>query len=662
MVTNILESDRLLSPFGQTIKRRSERVAIKELEFTNREKKLSDCFNSYFYYGLHKIDGGWVFRELAPNATSVYLIGEFSEWEPADEFRLERREGGVWEIMLPHSVLHHGMLYKLHMEWDGGCGERLPSHARRVVQDDLTKLFSTQVWSPADYQWQNKGGVCVKNPLIYEAHIGMGTEHQRVSTFAEFRLFVLPRIAYLGYNTIQLMGIQEHPYYGSFGYQVSNFFAVSSRFGTPEELKQLIDEAHGYGISVVMDLVHSHSVKNENEGLSCFDGSDHLYFHSGERGTHKLWDSRCFDYGKDETLNFLLSNCKYWLEEFHFDGFRFDGVTSMIYYDHGLNRDFTEYKLYYDGGQDEDAITYLALANKVIHEVNPNAMTIAEDVSGMPGLTFPIEKWGMGFDFRMSMGIADYWIKLIKEKRDEEWHVGDLFYELTNKRKEEHTVSYAESHDQAMVGDKTIFFRLADKEIYSSMAISSENLIVERAIALHKMIRLVTLSTAGDGYLNFMGNEFGHPEWIDFPREENHWSYRYARREWSLVDDKGLRYCRLNQFDRAMIELIKSDKTFFENTPSPLVQEIEKQLLIFKRGLWLFVFNFNSEESFFDYGFVADAGKYRLVLNSDDELFDGLGRITESDDNFTRYEEGKNKLSLYIPTRTALVYYRGESI
>lgn len=659
MATNILESDRLLSPFGQIIKRRGERVVIKELEFTNRKKKLSDCFNSYLYYGLNRIDGGWVFRELAPNATSVYLIGEFSEWEMTNEFRLDRKEGGVWEIILPDRVLRHGMLYKLFINWDGGCGERLPSHAQRVVQDELTKQFSAQVWLPTDYRWRNKRTEKIKNPLIYEAHIGMCTEHQRVSTFKEFRHFVLPRIAYLGYNTIQLMGIQEHPYYGSFGYQVSNFFAVSSRFGTPEELKELIDDAHGYGISVVMDLVHSHAVKNVNEGLSCFDGSDHLYFHSGEKGTHKLWDSRCFDYGKNEVLNFLLSNCKYWLEEFHFDGFRFDGVTSMIYNDHGLNRDFTEYKFYYDGNQDEDAITYLTLANKVIHEVNEHAMTIAEDVSGMPGLAFPAEKLGMGFDFRMSMGIADYWIKLIKEKRDEEWHVGDLFYELTNKRKEERTISYAESHDQAMVGDQTIFFRLADKEVYDSMGNATENLIVERAVALHKMIRLVTLATAGDGYLNFMGNEFGHPEWIDFPRAKNNWSYQYARREWSLVDNKGLRYRYLNEFDKSMIHLIKSDETFFENAASPLVRDTDRQLLIFKRGLWLFVFNFNSEDSFFDYEFTTDAGKYKLILNSDDELFNGFGRIKESVDNFTRYEKGVNRLSLYIPTRTAMVYYRG---
>ncbi|MEG0499821.1 MAG: alpha-amylase family glycosyl hydrolase, partial [Rikenellaceae bacterium] len=447
MVEYIYNNDNLLTKYKPIIKHRAELAVIRELEFTNRKKKLADCFNSYLYYGLHKQPEGWVFRELAPNATAVWLIGEFSDWEVMNRFRLERKTNGVWEIELPTECLHHGMCYKLYITWEGGSGERLPSHARRVIQNEDTKQFTAQVWNPRAYQWRSGTLQRADNPLIYEAHIGMCTEHKRVSTFTEFRLYVLPRIIDLGYNTIQLMGIQEHPYYGSFGYQVSNFFAVSSRFGTPEELKELIDEAHSHGIHIIMDLVHSHSVKNEVEGLSCFDGTDYLYFHSGARGKHKLWDSRCFNYGKNEVLNFLLSNCKYWLEEFRFDGFRFDGVTSMIYLDHGDGRCFTNYSDYYDNREDEDAITYLTLANKVIHEVNPSAVTIAEDVSGMPGLAYPIEGGGMGFDFRLNMGIADYWIKLIKEQPDEKWHVGDLFFQLTNKRKEEHTINYAESHD-----------------------------------------------------------------------------------------------------------------------------------------------------------------------------------------------------------------------
>jgi len=455
-----------------------------------------------------------------------------------------------------------------------------------------------------------------------------------------------------------LMAIQEHPYYGSFGYQVSNFFAASSRFGTPDELKQLIDEAHSYGIAVILDIVHSHAVRNEEEGLSRFDGTYNQYFHDGERGEHRLWNSRCFNYGRSEVLHFLLSNCKYWTEEYRFDGFRFDGVTSMIYFDHGLGRSFTDYSMYFDGGQDEDALTYLSLANTLIHEINPQAVSIAEEVSGMPGLAAPLAVGGAGFDFRMSMGVADYWIKIIKEQKDEEWNVGELFHELTNKRADERTISYAECHDQAMVGDKTIIFRLMDKEMYADMSVLRPNLIVERGMALHKMIRLLSLSTSGDGYLNFMGNEFGHPEWIDFPREGNNWSYQYARRQWHLLDDKTLRYQYLWAFDKAMIALAQREQ-FLAQRPQLLLQHIVDQVLAFKRGDLLFVFNFHPEKSYTDYRVETAPGKYLTALDSDAVSFNGLARLDSDVAHFTINEKEKNYLQLYLPNRTAQVlkYY-----
>ena len=655
----LVEEDKLLKPFAGIIEKRHQQVLAMEREFTYRTTRLSDSCNSYLYYGLHRTNEGWVFREWAPNATAIYLLGEFNDWRKHPDYVLTKVGDGNWEIKLPLGALVHEMLYRLLVEWNGGSGERLPSHVRRVIQDEYTKIYSAQVWDPLNpYQMRHERPKRTDYPLIYEAHIGMSTEHRRVSTFTEFRLFVLPRIVDLGYNTIQLMAVQEHPYYGSFGYQVANFFAVSSRFGTPDELKALIDAAHSMGIRVIMDIVHSHAVNNEEEGLSRFDGSYDQYFYPGERGYHPLWGSRCFDYGKHEVLNFLLSNCKYWLEEFRFDGYRFDGITSMLYWDHGINKDFTEYSLYYDGNQDESAITYLALANRVIHQVDPEAITIAEDMSGMPGVASPIEDGGMGFDYRMNMGTPDYWIKLLKEKRDEEWHVGDLFYELTNKREEEHTISYAESHDQALVGDKTIFFRLVDKAIYSSMGVFDKNVIIDRGMSLHKMIRLVTIGTAADGYLNFMGNEWGHPEWIDFPREGNGWSYDHARRLWSLVDDENLRFRFLNMFDKAMIQMV-NDTGVFHWRPEPLVRDNERQVLIFTRGDYLFVFNFNPEKSFPDYVFDAPSGKYTMVLNTDNKNFDGVGRIDEEVEHFTRYvSPGRGQLSLYVPARTGFVLRR----
>ena len=617
--------------------------------------RLADACNSHLYYGLHRNNTEWVLREWAPNATAIFLLCDSNDWQKNNHYSFTKLNDQDWELRLPANILHHEMLYKLLVEWKGGRGERIPSHTTRAVQDDYTKVFSAQVWCPEHpYHWQHPRPKAAPHPLIYEAHIGMSTEHQRVSTFVEFRLYVLPRIAALGYNTIQLMAIQEHPYYGSFGYQVANFFAVSSRFGTPEELKELIDTAHGLGIRVLLDIVHSHAVSNEAEGLSRFDGTDYLYFHRGERGKHPAWDSRCFDYGKPQVLNFLLSNCKYWLEEFRFDGFRFDGVTSMIYYDHGLGKAFTDYSFYYDGNEDDDALVYLTMANQLIHELYPEALTIAEEMSGLPGLASPISEQGMGFDYKLSMGIPDYWIKLLKEVPDEQWHVGDIYYELTNKRAEERTISYAESHDQALVGDKTIFFRLTDKEVYTGMSVFDHSLIIDRAMALHKMIRLITLATAGGGYLAFMGNEWGHPEWIDFPRQGNDWSYAHARRLWSLVDNPDLKFKYLNAFDSAMIHFA-TESNILDYEPRVLVRDINRQLLIFERRGYLFVFSFNPTTSYTDYQFDVPAGKYITVLNTDNPAFGGDNRIDERVEHFTQYTGKENLLSLYIPARIGMV-------
>ena len=522
---SIIKNDPWLQPYAVAIEGRHRQALDKEKELLKGgARSLSDLANGHNYFGLHRQpDGSWVFREWAPGATGITLIGDFSGWQEQLRYRLDRKDGGVWEITLPADALTHGQFYKMIVHWPGGQGERLPAYATRVVQDPVSHLFSAQVWDPATkYKWQvEKFKPDTRPLLIYECHIGMAQEKEDVGTYAEFRDLILPRIAADGYNAIQIMAIQEHPYYGSFGYHVSNFFAASSRFGTPEDLKSLIDRAHELGIAVIMDIVHSHAVKNENEGLGRLDGTPDLYFYSDGRREHPAWDSLCFDYGKNEVIHFLLSNCKYWLEEYRFDGFRFDGVTSMLYHNHGLGQDFGSYGDYYNGNQNTDAITYLTLANKLIHKINPSAITIAEEMSGMPGLALPVKDGGIGFDYRMAMGIPDYWIKTLKEKKDEDWHPTSIFWELTNRRADEKTISYVESHDQALVGDKTVIFRLIDKEMYWHMMVDDDNFTVARGIALHKMIRLVTASTINGGYLNFMGNEWGHPEWIDFPREGN---------------------------------------------------------------------------------------------------------------------------------------------
>lgn len=664
----IVKNDEWLSPYEQAIQGRHDHALYKMNELAGKGT-LSDFADGYLYFGLHRTPRQWVLREWAPNATEIYLIGTFNDWKELPEFAFKRIEGtGNWELKLSSKVLKHLDLYKLSIHWNGGQGERVPAWAQRVVQDEDTKIFSAQVWSPEKaYEWKKVNFRPKRGPLfIYECHIGMAQDAEKVGTYNEFRENVLPRIIADGYNCIQIMAIAEHPYYGSFGYHVSSFFAPSSRFGTPDELKQLVDAAHEAGISVIMDLVHSHAVKNEVEGLGNYAGDPDQFFYPAPRREHSAWDSLCFDYGKNEVIHFLLSNCKYWLSEYHFDGFRFDGVTSMLYYSHGLGECFCGYGDYFNGHQDDNAICYLTLANQLIHEVNPNAITIAEEVSGMPGLAAPFADGGYGFDYRMAMNIPDYWIKTIKERRDEDWHPSSILWELTNRRADEKTISYCESHDQALVGDKTLIFRLIDADMYWHFQKGDENGTVHRGIALHKMIRLVTASTINGGYLNFMGNEFGHPEWIDFPREGNGWSYKYARRQWILVDNHNLCYHYLGDFDNDMVHLLRKSMADIRRFP---VQEIwhddGDQILAYMRGPLVFVFNFSPNRSYEGYGFRVPEGEYEVVLNTDAKAYGGNGLADDSVKHLTNFDpllarDHKGWLKLYIPARSAVVLKKRE--
>lgn len=660
----LVVNDGYLAPYEDAIRGRHDHALWKLGQLTRNGKiSLEDFASGYDYYGLHKLSRGWVFREWAPNATEIYLVGDFNNWQETEKYKAKRIEGtGNWELKISEKGMKHGDLYKMHVYWNGGSGERIPAWSQRVVQDEETKIFSAQVWNPEKpYVWRKKKFKPNKSPLlIYECHIGMSQDAEKVGTYTEFKENVLPRIIEDGYNCIQIMAIQEHPYYGSFGYHVSSFFAASSRFGTPEELKSLIDEAHRNGIAVIMDIVHSHAVKNEVEGLGNLAGDPNQYFYPGDRHEHPAWDSLCFDYGKDEVMHFLLSNCKYWLKEFHFDGFRFDGVTSMLYYSHGLGEAFCNYGDYFNGHEDDNAICYLTIANKLIHEINPNAITIAEEVSGMPGLAAKFEDGGYGFDYRMAMNIPDYWIKTIKEQSDENWKPSSIFWEVKNRRPDEKTISYCESHDQALVGDKTIVFRLIDADMYWHFKKGDENEVVHRGIALHKMIRLVTAAAINGGYLNFMGNEFGHPEWIDFPREGNGWSYKYARRQWNLVDNKDLCYHYLGDFDREMLSVIKSVRNFQRTNVQEIWHNDGDQILAFMRGGLIFVFNFNPTRSFTDYGFLVPTGSYDVVLNTDAKKFGGNGLADDSMTHMTNFDplyvkDHKEWLKLYIPARSAVV-------
>ncbi|MCD4722103.1 MAG: alpha amylase C-terminal domain-containing protein [Desulfobacula sp.] len=657
-------NDPYLLAYADIISSRRLRAIELEEKIKQENKGSLGFFADYHkIFGLHfdEDKGSWVFREWAPNASEIFIVCEKTSWQKNKDLQIKRKDNHVFERLFPKETFSHGDLFRLKLVWPGGEGDRIPTAATRVVQDSHTLIFNAQVWHPQEkYKWKIKKFSPPKESLlIYETHVGMALEDGRIGTYAEFEHNILPKIADAGYNVVQLMAIQEHPYYGSFGYHVANFFAPSSRFGTPEEFKSLIDATHKRGIRVFMDIIHSHAVNNEVEGIAKFDGTGYQFFHDGPKGYHRQWDSRCFDYSKSYVLKFLLSNLKFWIKEFKIDGCRFDGITSMLFEDHGLGRAFTSYDDYYGSDVDVDALSYLFLANSLVHDINPDFTTIAEDVSGYPGLAAPILKGGTGFDYRYAMGIADFWIRLLKEFKDEQWHLGSLWRELTTKRKEEKTISYAESHDQALVGDKTLIMHLMGSHIYTSMKKDNESIETLRGVALHKMIRLITIATAGSGYLNFMGNEFGHPEWVDFPTEKNNYSFHYARRQWSLKYDKDLYFSCLFEFDKNMIAIVKDSDLFSSPDVNLLCIHEDDKVIAFERKKIIFVFNFHHSKSFSDYMFAAPAGEYRVDLNSDEIRFGGKGRLEQGQVHFTivdpkRSDKG-SLLSLYLPTRTVII-------
>jgi 1,4-alpha-glucan branching enzyme len=632
------------------------------------EGTLSRFANGYQYFGItyNRKEKGWYYREWAPHAEDLYLFGDFNNWQRYSN-RMNRLEYGIWEIFLPEEEYWdrfiHESKVKVLVHSEMGWQERIPAYIQRVVQDPVNLDYSGQVWLPPKrFNWEgDKFSISNLNELIiYEAHPGMAQEREGVGTFVEFADYLIPYIKNAGYNVIQLMAVAEHPYYGSFGYHVTNYFAVSSRFGTPEDLKYLIKKAHEQDIAVIMDLVHSHAAKNTLEGLNGFDGSGHQYFHAGERGDHPHWDSKIFDYGKREVLRFLLSNVKFWLKEFHFDGFRFDGVTSMIYFDHGF-REAWDLNGYFKDGVEWDAITYLQLANNLVHKIRPKAVTISEDVSGMPGMCRRINEGGIGFDYRLGMAVPDFWIKTLKENKDEEWNIFELWHTLNDHLPTVKTVAYCESHDQALVGDQTLAFRLMQAEIYFHMSKHDQNIIIDRGMALHKMIRLITISLGGQAYLNFMGNEFGHPDWIDFPREGNNWSFYHARRQWSLVENPDLKYHFLAEFDRKMIALVKANHILSQNYGYQLNMDDENKTIVFEKEGLIFVFNFHPDRSIPGYSFqVPKPGDYIHVLNTDSPEFGGQGRIDESQKHITTYDlkQKSHWLTIYNTNRTAQVFKR----
>jgi len=650
-------------------------------ELAKNEGGIEKFAEGYKIFGFNRVNGGYTYREWLPNAKNVWLVGDFNDWQNTTPLTNEGTfEGacgyGRWLLNIKDKAdgspgIPHRSQLKVRLEThDGQWHDRVPAWAKLAWQDPSTMLFNGVFWEPPKdevYVQRHPRPARAASLKIYEAHVGMASIEPKVATYREFADVVLPRIARLGYNCVQLMAIAEHAHYGCFGYHVTSFFACASRQGTPEELKYMVDTAHGLGIIVLMDLVHAHASSNSLDGLAKMDGTDHCYTHGGAKGHHSEWDSKIFHVTKYEVLRFLLSNVRWWLEDYKFDGFRFDGITSMLYESHGIGKGYSGgYHEYFGPDASIENHIYLMLANHLIHEIVPSAVTVGEDVSGMPTLCRPVAEGGFGFDYRLAMAIPDMFIKLLKEGSDDSWDMGHIVHTLTNRRYKEKVIAYCESHDQCIVGDKTLAFWLMDAEMYTGMSLFSQpqaSMCVDRGLSLHKMIRLLVLGLGGEGYLNFMGNEFGHPEWVDFPRPENGWSYQHCRRRWDLGDDDLLRYKFFQEFD----ELMQACENRFQWLGSEYqyvtIKDQGDKVIAFERGDCVFVFNFHPCKSYEGYGVGTKWGEpLRCILDSDEGRFGGHNRLDYGHTNPFPTQPGTHKrphsVKMYLPARTAQVLVR----
>ena len=618
-------------------------------------------------------------REWIPGAAAAWLVGEFNDWR--EDVPLTRDEYGVWTGAA--AGVAPGSRVRVRVRHPGGwTQDAVSAWAQRAVPADPGAMgcrYDGQVWAPgAAFEWRHAAPPAPAALHIYEAHVGMSSEAPAVASYAHFTAHVLPRIAAGGYNAVQLMAVAEHSYYGSFGYQVTSPFAVASRSGTPDDFKALVDAAHGLGLRVLLDVVHSHTSSSPTDGLAALDlpspaGGSYL------AGDHPAWGSRLYDYANWETLRLLLSNVAFWLDEFRVDGFRFDGVTSMLYRHHGLGVGFSgDYAQYFSPASNVDAGVYLGLANLLIKRLRPDAASIAEDVSGLPGLCRAVADGGLGFDARLGMGLPDVWGRALGGP--DPWPPAALVAGLCNRRRDEATVAYVESHDQCLVGDTTLAWRLMGAEMYAGMGTASPpSPTITRGVALHKLARAMTLALGGDAWLNFMGNEFGHPEWVDFPRDGNGWSHDKARRLWSLADAPDTRYAQLGAWDRALMALderhgmLASDHLLVSHEGGGVGASPGAAAAVAERGPVVWVFNLSPCETLTEFKIgVPDGGEWAVAADSDAAEYGGSGStptatLTATPEGVpgqpeTNFNNRAFSARITVPPRAAVAFVRARDL
>ncbi|XP_047249302.1 1,4-alpha-glucan-branching enzyme 3, chloroplastic/amyloplastic isoform X3 [Capsicum annuum] len=564
---------------------------------------------------------------------------KFRMKQPPIPYWLETKKGRNGWVQKYMPALPHGSQYRVYFNTPNGPLERVPAWATFVIPDADGKQAVAVHWEPTPeyaYKWKHKQPVKPKSLRIYECHIGISGQEPKISSFNDFISKVLPHVKEAGYNAIQIIGVVEHKDYFTVGYRVTNFYAVSSRYGTPDDFKRLIDEAHGLGLLVFLEIVHSYAAADEMVGLSLFDGTNDCYFHTGKRGLHKFWGTRMFKYGDLDVLHFLLSNLNWWVEEYHVDGFHFHSLSSMLYTHNGFASFTGDMDEYCNQYVDKDALLYLILANEVLHTLHPNVITIAEDATLYPGLCDQTSQGGLGFDYFANLSASEMWLALLENTPDHEWCM--------------------KNHNQSISGGCSFAEILIGNSLGKS-SISQESLV--RGCSLHKMIRLITCTIGGHAYLNFMGNEFGHPKRVEFPMSSNNFSFSLANRSWDLLENDV--HYQLFSFDKDMMDLDKNGRILSRGLANIHHVNDTTMVISYLRGPNLFVFNFHPVNSYERYTIgVEEAGEYQITLNTDEKKYGGRGLFGHDQNlqrTINRRADGKRIcLEVPLPSRSAQVY------
>ena len=563
---------------------------------------------------LTEINGhaGATFAVWAPNAQRVSVVGNFNGWDGRCHPMRKRIEAGIWEIFIP------GITERTHYKF-----ELRNCFGQVVLKSDPFAFFGQHgiqtaslafnlgrfKWSDDDWIQARKSKQWYKQPVsIYEVHLGswarVPEENNRFLTYIEFADRLIPYVKDLGYTHIELMPVAEYPFDGSWGYEVTGYFAPTSRYGDPDEFRHFVDRCHQIGIGVIMDWVPGHFPKDAH-GLALFDGT-HLYEPADpRRGEQRDWGTLIFNYGRNEVRNFLVANGLYWLDEFHIDGLRVDAVASMLYLDYSRKPGEWVPNIY-GGRENLEAIYFIKRFNEVCYERFPGIMTIAEESTAWPGVSRPTYLGGLGFGFKWDMGwMHDFLFYMSREPIHRRYHQGEVTFSIIYAFHEHFVLPL--SHDEVVYGKRSLVNKMPGDPW--------------QKFANLRMFYAWMYAHPGKKLL-FQGGEIG--QWAE-------WNYDKSI-DWHLLQD------RLHDGVRRLVQhlnyIYKSEPAFWENDDSYLgfewidFHDADNSVLTFLRkaesgSILVFVVNATPVPRYFYRVGAPGEGWYEEILNTDANVYGG---------------------------------------